>query len=77
MSSRRKYLANQLGKEVSEPGAHMAHAAVGLLLKKRRLKDREMYIKGGSANKPLKEYDPFPRENVREVSEVREDKYGE
>ena len=75
MSTRKKYLVSQLGKTIQEPGAHMAHAAVGLLLKKRRLKAREMYIKGGSSQKPIKEYDPFPREQVREVAEVH--KYGE
>jgi hypothetical protein len=66
--NRYKKLSSQLGKKISEPGAHMAHSAVGLLLKKRRLKDREMYIKGGSSQKPIKEYDPFPREQVQIVS---------
>jgi hypothetical protein len=76
MASRKRYLASQLGKEIAEPGAHIAHAAVGILLKKRRFKDREMYIKGGSANKPIKEYDPFPREQVRETHVVDDSTYG-
>ena len=77
MSTRKKYLASQLGKTIAEPGAHMAHAAVGILLKKRRLKSREMYIKGGSANKPIKEYDPFPRTRIHEVTETHEGKDSE
>ena len=58
---RYKKLSNQLGKKVKEPGAHIAHAAVGILLKKRRFKDREMYIKAGSKEKPIKAMNPFPR----------------
>ena len=62
MASRKKYLASQLGKNISHAGQHIPHVAVGLLLKKRRFKEREMYIKGGSKNQPLKEYNPYPKE---------------
>jgi hypothetical protein len=36
--SRYKKLASQFGKKIKDPGAHISHAAVGLLRKNRKKK---------------------------------------
>ena len=60
---RTKYLASQLGKNISNIGSHMPHAVVGILRKRRR-KEEGFHImeKGGSKVKPLAEYNPYPME---------------
>ena len=54
---------NQLGKKIANPGAHIPHAAVALILKKRRKKQD---MKDDSPVKlrtePKKSYSPFPME---------------
>lgn len=67
MVPRYKKMGDQLGKQIPEPGAHMAHAAVGILRKMRTKKYDLEHInkKGGSKVKPIDEQDPFPREFER------------
>lgn len=57
---------NQLGKKIQDPGAHMPHAVVGILLKKQRKKDRLYHQKGGSKVKPVVEYNPYPEVDGQE-----------
>ena len=68
MASRKRYLSSQLGKDIPEPGAHMAPSAVGILLRKRRKKIDNIYVKAGSKIKPIVSEDPFPEASgVRDV----------
>lgn len=73
MASRKRYLSSQLGKDIPEPGAHMAPSAVGILLRKRRRKTDDIYVKAGSKVKPIVSENPFPEaSDVNEVRVVRE-----
>lgn len=68
MVPRYKKMGDQLGKEIPEPGAHLSHAAVGILRKMRTKKydlEQAGTKKGGSKVKPIDEHDPFPREFER------------
>jgi hypothetical protein len=58
-----KYLSNQLGKKIQEPGAHIPNAAVGII-RKRRTKKQELKerLVGGHGVKPTKENNPYPVE---------------
>lgn len=61
MDMRVKKISSQLGKRIPEPGAHMPSSAVGILRKKRsEKKELNEELKGGSHQKPIKEYNPFP-----------------
>lgn len=65
MDMRVRKISNQLGKRISDPGAHMPSAAVGILRRKRsEKKDVKEELKGGSHQKPIKEYNPFPMDFI-------------
>lgn len=54
---------NQLGKKIKSVGAHMPHAAVGIVLKKRRKKQDLKENEHGKLNAdPKTQYNPFPME---------------
>lgn len=58
---------SRLGKKIVNPGAHMPHAAVGLILKKRRKKqDIKENPNGKWAADPKTQYNPYPLEFVPE-----------
>lgn len=60
---KKKKYANQLGKQIPDPGAHMSHVVVGLIRKHRTKKDEtKENLKGGSKQDPRKEYNPYPVE---------------
>lgn len=65
MEARFKKLANQLGKKIHDPGAHIPHAVVGLIKrrnsKKKGLKEK-LEIKGNRKGSLLDKYNPFPLE---------------
>lgn len=54
-----KKLSSQLGHRISEPGAHIAHAAV-LILKKRRRKGDAKYLSTTVSPTAQQEHNPFP-----------------
>ena len=66
---RRKYLSSQLGSKIKDPGVHMGHPAVGLILKNRRKKD-DLKVSGKEVltgkTKVIERYNPFPLEFQRE-----------
>jgi hypothetical protein len=63
---RYRKLESQLGKKIEEPGAHMPHAAVGLLrkLRRKRRENQDMVepLKLERDMKAIDKNDPFPLE---------------
>lgn len=57
--NRVKKLSSQLGHRISNPGAHIAHAAV-LVLKKKRKKGDEKYMDERINPTAMQEHNPFP-----------------
>jgi len=56
---------SQLGKKIPDPGAHMAHSMVGLILKRRRKKeDLNDKDKFKSTDSPKDRDNPFPSQFV-------------
>jgi len=65
MAYRYRKLANQLGKKIQDPGAHMPHAAVALIRRRNTKKqgmNEKIEIKSGSKGSLLRKYNPFPME---------------
>lgn len=63
MEPRYKRLSSQLGKTINDMGAHMPHAVVGIIRKRRTRKhETGERLNGGSRVKPLTEYNPYPVE---------------
>ena len=64
MDMRIKKISSQLGSRLSDPGAHMAHAAV-LILRHRRRRKKETGSLGrqDSQDPPKESKNPFPFES--------------
>ena len=61
--NRKRKLSNQLGKKIKNPGAHMPHAAVGILRKMRKAKqDLKEQLLNKRVTDPRKISNPYPEE---------------
>lgn len=66
MAYRNRYLANQLGKKIKDPGAHMPHAAVALIRRRNSkangFNEKLEMKKSGQGQDIKKSHNPFPLE---------------